>query len=67
MTITLNGKATGQFVEPLPVSEILKQLGMGGKPVLVELDGVALYPREFAEKLVEDGARIELIQIAAGG
>ena len=67
MTITLNGETTGQFVKPMPVSEMLDQLKMSGKPVLVELNGVALYPREFAEKLIEDGARIELIQIAAGG
>ena len=67
MTITLNGEETSEYESPLPVSALLDRLGFQGKPVLVELDGIALYPREFEEKQVEEGARVEVIQIAAGG
>ncbi len=67
MTITLNGEETSKYDAPLAVSALLERLGFAGKPVLVELNGTALYPREFDEKQVEDGARVEVIQIAAGG
>ena len=67
MTITLNGKANDEFDAPLSVSELLERLGLAGQPVLVELDEVALRPREFAHAQVKDGAQVELIRVAAGG
>ena len=67
MKITLNGKATERFTAPLKVVDLLDELGFGGQLVLVELDGTALRPREFAEKQIEDGAVVEIIRVAAGG
>ena len=67
MKVTLNGKATARFPAPLKVTALLDELGFAGQLVLVELDGIALRPREFAEKQVEDGAVVEVIRVAAGG
>ena len=67
MKITLNGKATDQFDAPLSVTALLEKLGLTGQPVLVELNEVALRPREFDETKVEDGAQLEIIRVAAGG
>ena len=67
MKITLNGKTNDGFDAPLSVAELLDRLGLSGQPVLVELDQVALRPREFAEAIVEDGAQLEIIRVAAGG
>jgi len=68
MTITLNGKTHSEFEKPVSVSALLKSLGLaGGAPVLVELDGEALRPRDFPDQLVEDGAVLEIIRVAAGG
>ena len=67
MNIMLNGKSNSDFELPLTVTELLEELGLGGQPVLVELDEVALRPREFAGTQVEDGARVEIIRVAAGG
>ena len=67
MTITLNGNQTGDFEAPLSVSELLDQLGFTGQPVLVELNEVALRPREFDDSIVEDGAQVEIVRVAAGG
>ena len=67
VTITLNGKKCDDFDAPLTVSELLERLGLGGQPVLVELDAVALRPREFADATVADGAQVEIIRVAAGG
>jgi thiamine biosynthesis protein ThiS len=68
MTFTLNGKANSDFDESPSVAQLLESLGLaGGGPVLVELDGIALRPREFAENRISDGAKVEIIKIAAGG
>ena len=67
MKITLNGKENDDYAAPLSVAELLEQLGLNGQPVLVELDEVALRPREFARATVADGARVEIIRVAAGG
>jgi sulfur carrier protein len=66
MTITLNGSP-----HPLPgettVTGLLESLGLAGKPVVVELDGEAIFPRDHAETRVKDGSRIEIVTLAAGG
>lgn len=67
MEITLNGKRDQRFEAPVSVTELLRRLGLGGRPVLVELDGTALRPRDFDDRTVDDGAVVEIIQIAAGG
>ena len=67
MTITLNGTATSEHESPLSVADLLNYLGFSGQPVLVELNEVALRPREFPDTMINDGAKIELIRVAAGG
>ena len=67
MKITLNGKANEEFDVPLSVTQLLEKLGLAGQPLLVELDEVALRPREFDGAKVEDGAKLEIIRVAAGG
>lgn len=67
MKIVLNGKINGEFDAPLNVSELLERLGLSGQPVLVELDEIALRPRDYPETLVRDGAKLEIIRVAAGG
>jgi sulfur carrier protein len=66
MTITLNGSP-----HPLPqdttVGGLLETLGLAGKPVVVELDGQAVFPRDHAQTLVKPGARVEIVTLAAGG
>ncbi len=42
-------------------------LGFGLKPVVVELNGRALFPREHAETALKEGDVIEIVQITAGG
>ena len=67
MKITLNGKANEEFDAPFSVTDLLEKLGLTGQPVLVELNEVALRPREFDEARVDDGAQLEIIRVAAGG
>ena len=66
MTIQLNG-SPHPLKEPCTVEALLESLDMKGKPVVVELNGTALSPREFAGIMVNDDAVVEIVSIVAGG
>lgn len=66
MRLTLNGND-----HPMPddhtVSGLLISLGLGDKPVVVEHNKVALFPRDYSSTKLSDGDSVEVITIAAGG
>ena len=66
MKIYLNGNPH-ELDSPSTVSELLEGIGFGGKPVVVELNEQAVFPRDYAVTRVEDGARVEVVTLAAGG
>lgn len=49
------------------LAELLESLGMADRPVIIELDGAAILPRQFASTPLKDGSRVEIISIVAGG
>lgn len=66
MTITLNGSKR-EFSAPLTLEQLLENLGLAGRPVVVEHNQVALLPKEIPVAQVNDGDVIEIVQITAGG
>ena len=66
MKIRLNGQSH-EIANPMSVAELLESLGLGGKPVVVELNEEAVFPRDFPSMTVNDGARVEVVALAAGG
>ena len=64
--IQLNG-TPHELDSPQTVMALLESLGFGGKPVVVELNEQALFPRDFGSTWIEDGARVEVVTLAAGG
>ena len=66
MQITLNGEKR-TFDSSLTVRALLDELGLGGKPVVVEQNQAALLPRELDTASVSEGDVIEVVQITAGG
>jgi thiamine biosynthesis protein ThiS len=66
MTIILNGSAH-ELAAPVTLDALLESLGLGGKPVVVELNQVAVFPRDYALTSVSEGARVEVVTLAAGG
>jgi len=66
MTLTINGKSR-DFPEPLSLKNLLDELGLGEKPVVVELNREALAPSEYAARQLADRDQLEIITIAAGG
>ena len=67
MTITINGKSNPNFEDPLYVSELLEKLKLSATPVLVEVDRIALHPREHEAARLVDGSVVEIIRVSAGG
>jgi thiamine biosynthesis protein ThiS len=66
MKITLNG-ASHEIESALPIARLLESLGLGGKPVVVELDEQAVFPRDYESTEVGEGAKVEVVTLAAGG
>lgn len=66
MRITLNGEKL-DVEEPLTLRGLLDQVGLAGKPVVVEQNQTALLPRDLEIVLVNHGDVIEVVQITAGG
>ncbi len=66
MKIHLNGRSH-ELTASLSVTELLESLGLAGKPVVVELNEEAVFPRDYAATAVGDGARVEVVALAAGG
>ncbi len=66
MNLTINGE-NRQFDDGLTLQALLVELGLGEKPVVVELNRKALAPSEFEVQELSDGDQLEIITIAAGG
>ena len=66
MMIQLNGQQH-EIGSEISVLELLESLGLGGKPVVVELNEGAVFPRDYATAGITDGARVEIVMLAAGG
>lgn len=66
MTIRLNGQPH-PLPAALPLETLLAELGLAGRPVVIELDGRALPRGEHAATTVQPGAVIEVVTLAAGG
>jgi thiamine biosynthesis protein ThiS len=64
--IIANGKEV-QVRLPCSVHDFLLSLKLLPRSVVVELNGEALAPSEFALKELHAGDRVELVKIVAGG
>jgi len=64
--ITVNGKALEASL-PASVEKFLLARGLLPKSVVVEHNGEAVAPSEFACRILVEGDRLEVVQIVAGG
>jgi len=65
-TVIANGaRVSGQF--PCPLEEFLRAQNLLPRSVVVEHNGEAVAPSEFAQREVRDGDRLEIVRIVAGG
>jgi len=66
MNIRLNGNPY-EIETEMSVLDFLDRIGFGGKPCVVELNQEAVFPRDYATCLIQEGAGVEIVTLAAGG
>jgi len=66
MTLFINDE-TREVPDGLALPQLLKQLGLAEKPVVIEHNGEAIPPSQFAGTSLKNKDRLEIITIAAGG
>ena len=66
MNIILNGK-NKEVSEDINIQQLLDDLGLAGKPVVIEHNKAAIFPRDYSTTCFEKNDQIEIINIAAGG
>jgi sulfur carrier protein len=65
MTLHLNGKERG--VDAANVEALVAELGLPLAAALVEHNGTALLRSEWLKTQLQDGDRLEIIRMVAGG
>ena len=66
MNITVNGQ-THEIAENSTLQILLADLGLAEKPVVIELNREAIFPRDYANSFIPNDAIIEIVVLAAGG
>ncbi len=66
IAITLNGEPR-RFPEPLNCAALLAQLDLAGKRVALERNGEIVPRSRFAEQMLADGDRLEIVVAVGGG
>ena len=66
MTIALNGERVDARGAQT-VAELVERCQLSPQSILVEYNGLALHRREWPEKTLAEGDRIEFIRVVAGG
>ena len=65
-TVTANGKLVEASL-PCTIEEFLVAQGLLPRSVVVEHNGEAVAPSEFARRRLNAGDRLEIVKIVAGG
>ncbi len=66
MRVVANG-APVELAAGATVDDLLRQLGLGGRWVLVERNGEPVNRRDLAATVLAEGDRLELVRAVAGG
>jgi len=66
MKISLNGE-TVDACEAKTIAELIDRYRLPPQSILVEHNGLSLHRREWPERSLAEGDRIEFIRVVAGG
>jgi sulfur carrier protein len=66
MSISLNGE-TADTRGARTIEELVERYELPPQTVLIEHNGLALHRREWPERQLEEGDRIEVLRVVAGG
>jgi thiamine biosynthesis protein ThiS len=66
IVVFANGRA--RQVDPeISIMDLISNLKVNPKAVLVEINGTALFREEWNDRSLEHGDRLEIIRVVAGG
>lgn len=65
-SLVINGQSR-HFGKLQNLADLLHELGLEGRPVVIEHNGNAIPPRLFSSTPLAEGDRIEIVELAAGG
>ena len=66
MRILLNGQQSDTR-GAVNVAELVERYQMSPQAILIEHNGIALHLREWRQRNLADGDRIEIVRVVAGG
>ena len=66
MQLTVNGEQQS-FEDGITITELLREMELGGKRIAVERNGEIIPRSEHAETRLEDGDRLEIVHAVGGG
>jgi sulfur carrier protein len=66
MKIAINGESVDAR-DAKTIAELIDRYQLPPQSILIEHNGVALHRREWPERLLAEGDRIEFIRVVAGG
>ena len=68
MKIKINGEE--RFIQSnknIPLNETIKLLGYSSNSVIVELNNLIINSKEWKNKYIKDGDKLEIVSIVGGG
>ncbi len=66
ISIFINGMAR-DFEQPLSVNELVQKMSLGGKRIALERNGEIVPRSQFAQQLLLDGDKLEIVVAVGGG
>ena len=67
MKLTINGENKDFPQDTIQVSDLVTQLGFGGKPVAVEVNKQLVPKRQHETTTLNEGDNVELVTLVGGG
>ena len=67
MTLNINGEVKEFGANDLDLRSLLSEIGLAGKPVVIEMNRQAVLPGDHATTRLKEGDSLEIVMIAAGG
>ncbi len=66
ISVYINGAAR-EFPGPLTAAALIEHMGLGGKRIALERNGEIVPRSRFAEQMLADGDRVEIVVAVGGG
>ncbi len=66
ISVSING-ATRTFEQPISVAQLIQQMELTGKRIALERNGEIVPRSQFAQQMLADGDKLEVVVAVGGG